>query len=422
MKTRTKQEKIDLILPILCAMAYISSYLGRHSYNSNITQIIDAFGISYKDSGVVTTFFFFSYGAGQFIHGMFSSRYNEKYIIPMALTVSSAMNLLVFFGVDFAFYKYLWLINGIFLSMLWPTLIRTLSKYLSARALSRGTLLMAGAASTGYCFTYLMSAAFTALGIYEAAFLFAAIIMLLLATVWVILYYNLGLYKMGVRLDPEAAELSKRRDASSSHGVKRGHVLAFMLVSLGIYAIISNTIKEGLHVWVPSVLRDKFNLSGSISTFLSLTLSVFGMFASVTAVNLNKKVKNYLLEIEMIFVVAGGVILAIIGLLNTDQLVLTLICLGITSWLMHTSCSVITSIAPLELRDSMDSGVLAGILNGCCYVGSVISSYALSIIADNAGWSYVFYFLLALACVPVAMLLVKICVRTVKKAGTHHNS
>lgn len=420
MKTRTKQEKIDLILPFLCAMTYISSYLGRHSYNSNITQIIDAFGISYKDSGVVTTFFFFSYGAGQFIHGMFSSRYNEKYVIPLALGASSAMNLLVFLGVDFAVYKYLWLINGIFLSMLWPTLIRTLSKYLSARALSRGTLLMAGAASTGYCFTYLMSAAFTALGIYEAAFLFAALVMLVLSTVWVIAYYKLGLDTTGVRLDLEAAELAKK-PAASAQIVRRGHVLALMLISLGLYAIISNTIKEGLHVWVPSVLRDKFDLPGSLSTFLSLTLSVFGMFASVTAVKFNKVIKNYLLEIELIFVMAGGVILAIIGLLNTDQLVLTLICLGITAWLMHTSCSVITSIAPLELRDSMDSGVLAGILNGCCYVGSVISSYALSIIADNAGWSYVFYFLLALACVPIVMLSVKICIRAAKKIGGHRN-
>lgn len=417
-KTKSKQEKIDLLLPIICSMIYISSYLGRHSYNSNINQVMEEFGVSHSECGIVTTFFFFAYGVGQVVHGIFCRRYNEKIIIPIALGVSSVMNLAIFCGIDFSVYKYLWLINAMFLSILWPTLVRVLSKYLSGKALSHGCVLLAAASTVGYFISYSFSSLFTAIGAYKLIFLFAAGMMMAFAAIWIFAYYRLGLNKAGITIDPEKAK-SSRNERSSVTVIKSRDVLIFTIVLLGIYSIILNCIKDGLHVWVPTVLKEKFNLPSSISTLLSLVLSICALPASMLCVKLNKIIKNYLLQVELIFVAAGTLIFGITGLLNTDHIVITIICLGFTSMLMHTGASVSTSLAPLELRDHMDSGLLSGILNGCCYVGSTISSYALGAIADNSGWSAVFYFLLTLACVPVAILLGKSCVKCIKKIIEH---
>lgn len=416
MKTeiKDKQKKIDLLLPIICSMIYISSYLGRHSYNSNINQIMEEFGVSHSECGIVTTFFFFAYGVGQVVHGIFCRRYNEKIIIPIALGVSSAMNLAIFCGIDFSIYKYLWLINAMFLSILWPTLVRVLSKYLSGKALPHGCVLLAAASTVGYFVSYLFSSLFTAIGVYKFIFLFAASVMMAFATIWIISYYSLGLNNAGIMIDPEKSS-SSRNESSSAAAIKSRDVLIFTIVLLGIYSIITNCIKDGLHVWVPTVLKEKFDLPSSISTLLSLVLSVCALPASMLSVKLNKMIKNYLLQVELIFVVAGALIFGITGLLNTEHIVITMICLGFTSMLMHTSAGVSTSLAPLELRDHIDSGLLSGILNGCCYVGSTISSYALGSIADNSGWSAVFYFLLSLACIPVAVLIIKLCIKVIKK-------
>ena len=43
---------------------------------------------------------------------------------------------------------------------------------------------------------------------------------------------------------------------------------------------------------------------------------------------------------------------------------------------------LVTSILPLNLRDRANSGFVAGILNGCCYVGSTFSSVGLGAISD----------------------------------------
>ena len=414
MKNRTKEEKIDLYLPIICALVYISSYLGRHSYNSNITQIREALNMSYTESGLVTTFFFFAYGAGQFIHGFLCRYYNEKYIIPVVLSVSAIMNLLVFCGIDFVYYKYLWLINGILLSVLWPLLIRVLAKHLAGNSLPKATVLMAGSATAGYCCTYLLSAIFAAINFYQLSFLVATITMIVVATLWVISYNRLELEKMGVRLNQEEVKQSKAPVATENAPATKKSLM-WLIVCLSIYCIFCNTIKDGLHVWVPSILMSKFELSGSLSTFLSITLSVFGLFASMLSVKINAKMNNYILESEMLFAFVSVLILAIIGLLETTQIVLTLICLGIVALFMHSACSIMTSIAPLELREKMDSGVLAGVLNGFCYVGSIICSYGLGVIADNFGWTAVFYFLFILAAIPSAVLLIRYGIKLTKR-------
>ena len=70
---------------------------------------------------------------------------------------------------------------------------------------------------------------------------------------------------------------------------------------------------------------------------------------------------------------------------------------------MHAINNVVTIMTPLFLRDSVDSGKMAGILNGCCYVGSTLSTVSLGRIADASGWNAVF--LTLLGCMGLGVLL-----------------
>ena len=49
----------------LCWMAYTAAYPGRYSYNSNITPIMDAFGVTHGEAGLVTTCFFSHMASGR---------------------------------------------------------------------------------------------------------------------------------------------------------------------------------------------------------------------------------------------------------------------------------------------------------------------------------------------------------------------
>ena len=78
-------------------------------------------------------------------------------------------------------------------------------------------------------------------------------------------------------------------------------------------------------------------------------------------------------------------------------------------------------MAPLYMRDKINSGLLAGILNGCCYVGSTISSYCLGLVADNVGWTGVFVLLLVVCCVPIVITAIMTIVKAIKSKKAVNN-
>ena len=59
------------------------------------------------------------------------------------------------------------------------------------------------------------------------------------------------------------------------------------------------------------------------------------------------------------------------------------ICLSVISLFTSGTNNIITIMLPLYYKDKANAGLLAGMLNGCCYVGSTLSSYGLGLIADN---------------------------------------
>ena len=89
----TKKKTSQNLIIIMCWLVYSLAYLGRFSYNANITLIIEDYGVNKAQAGLVATFFFFAYGIGQVINGILSSKYNKKLIFPIALTISSLINL-----------------------------------------------------------------------------------------------------------------------------------------------------------------------------------------------------------------------------------------------------------------------------------------------------------------------------------------
>ena len=65
--------------------------------------------------------------------------------------------------------------------------------------------------------------------------------------------------------------------------------------------------------------------------------------------------------------------------------------------------NIITSMMPLYWKEKLNAGLLAGVLNGCCYVGSTLSAYGLGLIADMGGWNAVFWLLFSLCMVAVVI-------------------
>ena len=77
-ETRLDSYKENKII-FICWLAYTAAYIGRLNFNASIVAIISDLGVTKADAGLVSSCFFFAYGAGQLINGILSKKYNAKF-------------------------------------------------------------------------------------------------------------------------------------------------------------------------------------------------------------------------------------------------------------------------------------------------------------------------------------------------------
>ena len=78
----TKRKERFLI--VICWISYTVASLGRYSYNSNVTLIMDRFAVEHAEASLPATLFFFAYGLGQIFVGLLCNKfcfciYQSKY-------------------------------------------------------------------------------------------------------------------------------------------------------------------------------------------------------------------------------------------------------------------------------------------------------------------------------------------------------
>ena len=399
-------------LIFLCWLVYLISYVSRYSYNSNMNPIMSEFGIDKATAGLVATFYYFAYGAGQIINGLLCKRYNKRIMISASLLVSSIVNIIFFMGIDFRFAKYLWFINGAALSILWSSLISVLGEYLSKNKISISAIVMSTPIVIGTAVSYGTSALFVYIGNYRLSFLLGFIVAAAVAVMW---FFSFGRYKKTHEksLENEEPTVTPENKGNIIKGNKKSVVL--MLVIMCVFAVVCNLIKDGLQNWTPTILKESYGLSDSLSIVLSIALPALGVFSAALCVFMQKKIKNPIIVNIILFSLIGLLIAGLTFAFRTPFWVLVLSIFGVITLFIHTVNNSLTSVTPLFMRDKIDPGFMAGFVNGFCYVGSTISAYGLGLIADAGGWESVFTVFLS-AC-GVVFILGLIAFFVLKRAG-----
>ena len=175
------------------------------------------------------------------------------------------------------------------------------------------------------------------------------------------------------------------------------------MVSLCFCAVVVNLIKDGLTTWVPTILKESFAMSDSLSILLTLFLPMVAMFGNIFALKLHQMIPCYVGHCAAVFGVSALLIGAILGSLMLKLAALVLAGLIAVFFLASSLNNLITSIYPLFMRGKVNSGRYAGILNGFCYLGSTLSSYGLGAVAQRFGWGGVFRTLIGFCTAAIAV-------------------
>ncbi|MBQ6600603.1 MAG: MFS transporter, partial [Clostridia bacterium] len=365
-------------------------------------EILSQLGTTKEAAGTVSSFFFFAYGAGQLVNGLLSKKYNTKYSVTIALAGSCVINIAMTccHGIDAM--KYLWLFNGVFQSVLWSSLIKTLSDNLADSKLSKAVMVMSTTVAAGTFMAYGLAALFSYFEMsWTLIFYVASALIGMTAILWFI-----GM-----------STLQKGKDEIQQTESKTKNKLSFTpafivgLIVILISAVTNGFIKDGITTWVPSILKEEFGVPSSLSIIVTLLLPVLSIFGTSLVNLLHKKQKDEN-ALNGIFYFGALILTGLIILtMNLKSVPVTLILFGGIACLMAAVNNVITSIVPLYSRDKIDSGLSAGLLNTFCYVGSTLATSLLGRIADTRGWNDVFICILIFTAVSFAVCFISVVIK-----------
>lgn len=377
---KSLNKKSNFII-FLCWASYTTAYVARLNYNASMVEILSQMNTTKEAAGTVSSFFFFAYGAGQLINGLLCKRYNTKISVAVSLLGSCLVNLGMTFCQETEPMKYLWFLNGVFQSVLWSSLIKTLSDNLDDSKLPRAVMVMSTTVATGTFVSYGLAALVSYLELN-----------------WITIFYVASALSGGIAVlwfvGMTALQHNKIKDDFKEIEVKNklsltpAFVVGFIVILIS--AVANGFIKDGITTWVPSILKEEFGVASSLSIIVTLLLPVLSIFGTslVNILHRRQKDENAL---NGTFYFAASILTAlIIFTLNLKSVPITLLLFGGIACLMSAVNNVITSVVPLYSRDKIDSGLLAGVLNTFCYVGSTLATSLLGKIADTRGWNDVF--------------------------------
>ncbi len=366
-------------LIFICSAVYIAAYVGRLSYAASMVGIMEATGASKPDAGLVSTFFYFTYGCGQLLNAFLCKYYKPRPMIAGVLCVSICANILAALVQDVAIIKFIWLVNGAAQSVLWCTLIELISHKVPTEHRRKAILAMSITVAAGTTTIYATAAICMAFGHVFLTFWIAAAILLIAVLGW--LYITRVLPQM-----PEVQQAAKA-EAGTAQKKARSRISFAAIVPFavcGLLAIGNGFMKDTMVTWVPSLLYDEFALPSSYSVLITLVLPLLSVCGSAIALTLHKRIASYNIMQAILFfcaaVVFSGVYLSYLG----HVMLTTVLFAAMNAILMSAVNNIITSMIPLERGSG--AGLFAGVMDAFCYVGSTMSGFVPGLIIEKWGF------------------------------------
>ncbi|MBQ7173165.1 MAG: MFS transporter [Clostridia bacterium] len=394
------RDRRQAILVLLAFLIYSLLLASRYAYSASILSIEAYYGVSHADAGWALTLFHIAYGVAQFVHTFFCKHYSRRYVLAGILLVTGALQLVQFFCPPFPSLAYLWLVCGLVQSAFWPTFIYMLSQALDERYMKKAVLAFGFSALFGKVLEYGGRAL---LGNDHFQFLFFgnAVLLAALGFVWLFACNKLT----------SGNKVPKEESNANATAGKKALPLA-MIVFLTICSVLvipANFIREGVSTWMPSILTEQFGQSDRLSLILTMALSVTALLGTYFAVGCNKFIKDYRALLLLFFgcmaLFIGGAILA----MRAGNTILLVISSGCAICLGSAINTVLITMLPLAMRERVNSGFLAGLINSAACLGVAASTYGMGWIADKTGgWRQVFLVLFLLTAGSVALSVVNL--------------
>ncbi|KAM4670882.1 sugar phosphate exchanger 3 isoform 3-T4 [Amazona ochrocephala] len=343
--------------------------------------------------GTLDTVFLFSYAVGLFVSGIVGDRLNLRWVLSFGMCSSALV--VFFFGTltewlhfyNKWFYCCLWVVNGLLQSTGWPCVVAVMGNWFGKAGRGFVFGLWSACASVGNILGAFLASCVLKYG-YEYAFLVTASVQF---AGGVIVFFGLltspkevGLPELGADEDGSVEEDANRPlmsnddadDDDRNYSIQAtdtdsqpkaiGFFQACCLPGVVLYSLAYACLKlvnYSFFFWLPFYLSNNFGWKEAEADQLSIWYDVGGIIGSPNSKPIN------------------AVIMAITGFF-----------IGGPSNMISSAISADLGRQDLVKGSSEALATVTGIVDGTGSVGAAVGQYLVSLIQENLGWMWVFYF------------------------------
>lgn len=406
MEQRKDKEKIlsaGTLLFVACWAAYCASYLGRINYTAALTAIVADGVFSKSHAGFIGTVYFFCYGAGQIFSGILGDRVSPYKMIGAGLAGTVCANIIMpLCSSSYITMSIIWGLNGIVQSMLWTPVLYIIATVLPEEQRSRACLHIASSFPIGSLLSYVISAAAIKFASWHFAFFIPAGIIACIFVFWCLAAGKTS--KILGRREKKTLPVQENTGAKVSLG-KLFIVSGAAVICVGI--LVQGMLKDGVTSWVPTLIKEKYNVSASFSVLLSAVLPIINLSGAWFATKLYEGPLKLNETAAAAFCFALTLI-PLTGILFVGHyhIALCVIFFALFTTLITAINHLVITLIPVRFAKYGCASTVGGIFNCCTYIGSAISTYGFGAVSEKFGWTATVIFWIILGAIGVAVCAV----------------
>lgn len=367
------------LIAFLCFGAYLSAYLIRVNISIALPDISKHLGYTDISSiGYIPGAFFWTYAIGQLISGWIGDRVSPRYMIFVGLFTSALINILFSFSSSFPIMIILWALNGVFQSMLWAPIMKTIVLNFEGIRLGKMTFLMSMTLVVGYSLSWSASTVIKTFLNWHYVFLIPALFSGLFAVVWIILY----------KKDQKLTAFGEKSFASDFRSLFSLKYFAVTVIFMLIVGLLHGIIKESINTWLPTMMESfgSFSLSSTLGVLVVVPVVNFiGIVLMRTIMSRGRLNSFYTIFILLLISLAVSVLASIFSFSTVALIVMTVALSGLT----FASNPVLTAFFPIEFAKWNCVSTVAGTVDCVIYLGAALSSPLTGFLANGNDWSKV---------------------------------
>lgn len=400
------EERIIIGLILSCWLIYTFSMCMKMAYSGSMASIKEEYNMPHIIASLPITLYYAFYAGVQFVLAAIMRRINLKIYMAVTFILSALSFVSVFFYSPIWYIGVVLALNGITLGAVWCGSLAVFGKYLSFKTMNRALLFMGIGFSAGSAMSYGVSAIAVYFGNWRISFIVFGLAFLL--STFYFLFVLTRAENAGIK--PQDEEPLSRKQV---YRVEKADVKPLLILST-IVVFFACLLYYGFTNWMPTIMSNVFDVSNSTANLISMLLPLVSYIGPVIAVLCCNKLKNDFLVTVIFSLVSTVIGLALAFVFEINVIVTTAIILVLIVSLRLLS-SMTGSLVPLHIRDYVNSGKSAALINAVACIAAAGSPTIISLILDASGgdWGISFLILFVFSAIMLAISVVFMVVRAV---------